>query len=242
VDDVWNARFGDASGWRFVLAGDLDVTSAADLVRSYLGTLEGSGTAERFVDREPPLPPAVVATEVHVGTGDRASVTRAYTVDIAAADLPTTNLLTDLLTSVLNSRLTAKLREELGASYSPTAQAYVQLTPTPTAELVLQVTGAPDGVAQLRDVLQHELDDLAANGPTDQESADAFAEVGRSYEYIDNDSIAVALLSRSDWPEAFTEYLADADTLAGLDDADLARFAGELLTPDRYRQVTVLPG
>ena len=65
--------------------------------------------------------------EVRAGTGDKGSLTLDWNTPVL--DLDTDSVYADLLTSVLNIRLTDHIREELGASYSPSAFVGVNTEP-----------------------------------------------------------------------------------------------------------------
>ena len=124
------AGFGGATGWRIVLAGDVDVEQATVLAWPYFGTLDTGTAPGHFVDRLPPFPDGSTRLEVHAGTGDKAALI--HTAEAEAADLATSEVLADLLASVLDTRLTDTVREALGASYSPSA--YVYVLPTPLSD------------------------------------------------------------------------------------------------------------
>jgi zinc protease len=72
----------------------------------------------------------------------------------------------DVLTSVLEHRLTDHIREQLGASYSPSASSSVNPDPDALVETYLNVTGDPTTIAQLSQIVVDDVADLRQNGPS----------------------------------------------------------------------------
>ncbi len=239
IDAVWQERFGNANGWRFVLSGDFDVEEATELARAYLGTLAGGGATETYADVEPKPPSEAVRSEVNVGTGDRANITQMSTVERALTRQD--QALADLLTSVLTSRLTETVREQLGASYSPYAGISLVLTPRTSMVLYVQVTGAPADMPEVERVLDEQLADIRASGPTQKEFDNAMEEIGRQYSFVSNDEIATVLMLQRTDEGAVDDYMSRGNVLNLLTIDDVGKLAAELLAPERAITVVVLP-
>ena len=114
-------------------------------------------------------------------------------------------------------------------------------TPRPTVNVELDVTGAPDDMPRLHEVIDEQLADLVANGPTASEWADAMAAVGHEYGYVDDPSIAWALAQLPLRAGVLDDYLDRSDTLDQLDRGDARRLAAELFGAGRYIEVVTLP-
>ena len=142
IERVWRDRFTNPGDWVFALSGDFDIDDATDLARRYFGTLNGVGTTETYKDFQADPPSTVVMREVRAGTGDKGSLTFDWNTPIP--DPETDSVYADVLTSVLNIRLTDHIREELGASYSPSAFVGINTEPDELIETYLNVTGDPD--------------------------------------------------------------------------------------------------
>src|SRR6185295_6459683 len=119
IEQVWRQRFTNPADWVFAVSGDFDLDSVTDLARRYFGTLGGSATTEQYKDFQIDPPSSVVTEDVHAGTGDKGSLTLDWSA--AVPDAETAGVYADVLTSVLSNRLTDHIREQLGASYSPSA-------------------------------------------------------------------------------------------------------------------------
>ncbi|MDH3190994.1 MAG: insulinase family protein, partial [Acidimicrobiia bacterium] len=233
-------RFADASDFVFAFAGDFQAEELENLASRYLGTLPSAGVTEPAGTGQPSAPDGVVYAVVDSGGGELGALVFQFT-----QETPITNelrLTLTLLESVLNQRLTALLREELGATYSPFVAASVQTQPLELVEVLVQVTGDPDGLQRIADALEADLADLAAIGPTADQFAIAVEQTTRDYELIDNQF----------WLDTMTTYVSNSDldpddvadripdTLA-LTRADLRSLARQLLRLDDYIRIDLVP-
>lgn len=241
VERVWRDRFGDPSDWVFVLAGDVDVDRVVELAGRYLATLPGTGATERWIDLDRPAPAGVVREVVHAGTGDSSSATLLFTSPVPAVD-GALRATADVVDEVVNTRLTDVVRERLGESYSPFAVTSISSDPGPVIETYVQVTGSPDRVEAVGDLVAAELADLAASGPTGRELDGALAVVGERYGFVSNDSYVTELLNDAVWPgRPLDGYLDQPRRLATVDAEAVRRFVAAHLPATSYVQVTVLP-
>jgi zinc protease len=241
VERVWRARFGDASDWVFVFAGDFDVDEVIDLANSYFGTLPGSGTTEAWIDVEDPPPPGIARAEVVAGTGDTATVALLFTSPIDDIDARL-RVTADVATEVIQARLTDVVREELGESYSPSSVSYVTTDPDPVIETFVFVTGSPDRVGSIADLVVAELDDLGTNGPSDQEFFNAFAQVEEALNFVNNASFVQELLDDAIYPERdLDDYRFEFAELDAVTADVVQEYVDAHMPPDQYIQVTVVP-
>lgn len=241
VERVWRSRVADAGDWVFVLAGDLDMDLLADLASRYIGTLPGTGAVERWVDVSPPAPEAVTPVQVRAGTGETAALTLQFTseVDEVTGVLRAT---TDVVNEVIAERLTDVIRERLGESYSPSAYVYVANDPTVEVDTYVYVTGSPDRIAAVAELVIAELADLAAEGPTEQEFTAAFAQVDEAYGFVDNGSFVAELTNAAIWPDrSLGEYFEQFGALASVDAATVQSYIADHIRTDRFVEVTVVP-
>ena len=241
IERVWRDRYGDASDWVFVFAGDIDIDAVTDLASSYLGTLPGSGATESWIDVEDPPPAGVAAAEVAAGTGDTASVTMLFTspVDDIDAELRVT---ADVATELIRARLTDVIREELGESYSPSAVSYITTDPDPAVETYVYVTGSPGRVGSIADLVVAELDELGTDGPSDQEFFNAFAQVEEALNFVNNGSFVQELLDAELHPaRELDDYIFEYPELQSITAGRVRSYIDTHMSPDRYIEVTVVP-
>jgi len=241
VERVWRDRFGDAGDWVFAFAGDVDLDEVRDLAARYIGTLPGDATPEQFVDLGAAPPAGVVKSVVQAGTGDSSSLTLLFTSPLADVD-GLLRATTDIAGEVITSRLTDVIRERLGESYSPFATTYITSDPVPTLETYVQVTGAPDRVESVGDLVVAELADLAANGPTEREFSNAFAQVDERYQFVNNQSFLQEMVDPYLWPQRDLDDYFDAFAALGdVDAAGVLQYIAAHIPADHYIQVAVLP-
>ncbi len=236
---LWRQRFGTAGDWVFVFSGDFDPDTLVGLARRYVGSLPGGGAVEEWTDLQPDPPATAVISEVAAGTGEQAGIQLLYTgtSDGGIGDV----VLADALSIIASSRLVDHVREELGATYSPSAYVAVVTEPDIAVETFVEVSGDPDGIDRLSEVVRQDLAELQTDGPTDDDLAEAVAELGHDYQLFDNASLVELLLDAADSTTAIAEYLSRPQLLDDLTTASVAEFARRALPVDRYVEVRIRP-
>jgi zinc protease len=241
VERVWRDRYGDASDWVFAFAGDFDMDELFDLAASYIGTLPGDGTVEQWVDVEDPPPAGVVRNEVQAGTGKTSSLSMLFTTPVDSVD-GALRANTDVVTEVLTTRLTNVIREQLGESYSPFAVAFITNDPGAIVQTYMKITGAPDRIVSVGDLVAGELADLAANGPTDREFDGAHAQVEEAYQFVDNNSFLEEMINDAIWPDReLQDYFDEFAALGDVTKDTVRQYIADHVPTDQYIQVAVLP-
>lgn len=238
--ELQRERFADASDFVFAFAGDFAAEEIEDLASRYLGTLPGGGEGETPGTGQPAAPDGVVYEVVDSGDGELGAIFYQFTQEIELTS--EVRIVVPVLESILNQRLTALLREELGATYSPAVAVAVQDEPIELIEVIVNVSGDPDGLQTIADALEADLADLAGNGPTADELAIAQEQTVRNYELIGNRF----------WLDLMTRYVLNPDldpqevadripgTLA-LTRSDVRALARSLLRFDDYIRVDLVP-
>jgi zinc protease len=241
IERVWTDLYGDADDWVFVFVGDADVDTIFELAAAYLGTLPSSGNAEMPIDVEDPPPDDIARVTVEAGTGDTASVVLLFTspIDDITARLRATK---DVTTNLLSARLTDVIREQLGESYSPFVFSQIVTDPDPVIETYVRVTGSPDRVEAIADLVVGQFTDIATNGVPDDEFANAFAQVEEAYGFINNFQIGHEVLEDAVDPfRELDDYLFEFAELPNVTERRVQLFVVEHLPSDQYVQVTVRP-
>ncbi len=240
VERVWNDRFGNAADWVFVFSGDIDFETATDLAGSYLGSLPAA-EPERWIDVEDPPPAGIVQAGVEAGTGDTASLTLLFT-GVAVDSDSKLRVTADVATEVIDARLTDVIREQNGDSYSPFAVSYLTTDPDPVIETYISVTGSPDRIEAVADLVVTELADLTANGPSDQEFFNAFAQVEEAYNFVNNGEFITELLNDAIDPALdLDDYLFESAELNSVSADSVRRYLDTHVPAEQYIQVVVTP-
>jgi len=240
VERVWRNRYGNAADWVFVFSGDFDLDDAIDLAGSYLGTLPAT-EPEQWIDVEDPPPPGIVRVTSQAGTGDTASVTLLFTSPIRSVDAQL-RVNADVVTEVINARLTDVIRERNGDSYSPYAVSHINTDPDPAIETYISVTGSPDRIEAVADLVVAELADLGADGPSEQEFFNAYAQVEEAYDFVNNGDFITELLDDAIHPALdLDEYLFEYGELSSVSASTTRTYLADHVRADQYIQVVVVP-
>jgi zinc protease len=237
---VWRDRFGDAGDWVFAFSGDFDEDTLVDLARRYVGTLPATGRSEGWVDVESPPPAGIIERTIEAGTGARGALNVLYTVPVDTID-PTDVAAAEVVTQLLSTRLTDNIREELGESYSPFAVVAIYGDPEPVVETYVSVTGAPDRIGAIAQIVQDDVGALRAD-VSEGEFDTAVAQVRLDIELFADPQLIDEILSAEVEGLVTLEDFADhGDTLRRLTIDDVRTFIADYLPADRYIEISVLP-
>ncbi len=146
-----------------------------------------------------------------------------------------------MLTSVLNIRLTDHIREQLGASYSPSAYVAIHTEPDALVESYLNVTGDPAAIPQISEIVIDDVTALRTIGPTREELGAAIAELTETYSYFDNQTIGDLLARADNAPELITRFRDRSAVLEDVTAFTLQRFITRVMPLDRYIEVRTVP-
>ncbi|MEJ7801594.1 MAG: insulinase family protein, partial [Ilumatobacter sp.] len=238
VERVWTDRHADAGDWTFVIGGDFDVQTVTDLSAAYFATLPATGAAEGFVDLDIPLPTEPTRVAVEAGSGDTATVTMLFSAPASGAYVED-RVEADIAGEVLSARLTMVVREELGDSYSPFAVSYVTPDPDPLVETYVRISGSPDRVDAIADVVLDEFADLAAGGMSADEFDRAFALIAERYNFVDNDRFLDGIAEGRVFPESGIDSFLDRfERLDNVGRDEITAFIAGHVPLDRFVQVT----
>ena len=179
---------------------------------------------------------------MQAGTGETASITLLFTSPVDTVD-GALRASTDVVTEVLNTRLTDVVREQLGESYSPSAYSYIRNDPDPVVETYVYVTGAPDRIDAVGDLVDRRVRRPRCER-SDRPRVRRRARPGpaRTTASSDNETFIEELVNDAIWPsrsidEYFDEYVALDDVTAGTVQAFIARH----VPADHYVSVSVVP-
>jgi zinc protease len=183
----YKGRFADAANFTFVFVGSFTPDQIKPLVETYLASLPARRDGETFRDVGITAPRGVIERTVQKGIAPRAEVSILFSGPFQYDD--GTRLALRTMVMLLQSRLNEAIREQLGGTYSITAQSEATKFPRPEYRVRIQWTCdparvdslvqrvfeeiafvkatllTPDRVARVRDALLKELeDDSQENG------------------------------------------------------------------------------
>ncbi len=239
----YKARFADAGNFTFVFVGSFTLETIRPLVETYIASLPSTGSRERWRDIGVPLPTGIIERTVRKGIAPKSEVSIVFSGPFVDDDANRLALRTVVL--LLQSRLNDAIREELGGTYSITAESVVSKFPKPEYRVQINWTSDParvdslvlrvfeeigfvrntllseNQVARVRDVLVRELD------RNSEDNGYLLNQIARRYE--DDD---VANLVKINQQPA---------EIAALTGTSIQRAASRYLDVTNYVKVTLMP-
>jgi len=238
----YKARFADADNFTFVFVGSFTSDTIRPLVETYLASLPATHAHETWRDLGI-TPPGIVEKTVEKGIAPKSEVALVFSGPFEYDDPHTLALRT--MTRVLESRLFDTIRQELGGTYSITADPDIEKFPRPqyvvrinwtcdpaqTDALVRRVfdeiaslKARPLSATQMAFIHESLLRDFERNS---QDNGYFLSEIARRYKNGD----AANLAAISNAPERIKMLTAD----------QLYRAAQTYLDTDRYVKVILMP-
>lgn len=242
IIDVANQRFGSADGWVFAFSGDFDPEQLTDLARRYIATVPGGRAVETAAPEEPPPPAGVVVSEAAGGQGDTANVSFLFTE--SASSSRRDDVVGQVVQEIVGNRLTDFIREELGDSYSPRAQLDLGSGDTPSTELYISVSTAPEQVEAVSESVIGQLQLLRTDGPTERELSNAITTVAEQLNFINNAQINDEVLDSLVDPAgnaSFMDFVNQAMFVPELTDELISDALNAWIDLDRYIEIRVVP-
>ena len=191
--DMYKSRLGSVDDLVVAVVGDIDAAVIERLARHYIGTLP-AGESDTYVNRRPPMPSGLVQRQVQVGEGESAVLEIYHEADMEVTPLGA--VAADVLTTALGERLFLVIREELGASYGAGAVVDGNTAPSQFFDSVVYASLDPSRYDEIYSTVLEILADVAANGLTTEEFAQARAILATDYAGVTNPHLLSALLSR----------------------------------------------
>ncbi|MCP3909506.1 MAG: insulinase family protein [Actinomycetia bacterium] len=181
---IYQDRLGGVDDFVVALAGDVDPEMVEYMARRYVGTLP-TVVPESWIVDDIPFPEGLTRRDVVLTADTSATGMLIYSESFRQVDAGD-EATAAVLTSIVNKRLFEGIREELGASYGGSGAVGVTRRPAERIELLISADADPERLAEVQDAILTELRDLAANGPSGQEMAEAHAVVTDDYAFHTN--------------------------------------------------------
>ncbi len=168
--DKWNlaaslafykARFADASRFTFVFAGSFTPDTIKPFVETYIASLPATHTRETWRDLGITAPTAVVEKTIEMGIAPKSQVAIVFAGPFEYDDGHRLALRT--MSLLLQSRLFDSIRQELGGTYSITANAGAAKFPRPEYSVRIEWTCDPARTAMLVQRVFEEIEALKAS-------------------------------------------------------------------------------
>jgi zinc protease len=237
----YKERFADASGFTFVFVGSFDLPAIKPLVEKYLGSLPSTYKHETWKDVGIRAPRGIVTKRVEKGIEPKSQAAIIFTGPFEWD--PMERIAMRAMTDMLEGALRLSLREQLGGTYSVGVTPNTSKIPRPEYSVEIEFGCAPDRTDALIKTVFKEIEDLKANGPSQQQINDAKTLMTREYET--NSKQNLYLRSQIAQKYAFGEPVEDVFTApqlySRLTAAMVQNAAKKYLDVNNYVQVTLFP-
>ena len=236
---IYRERFSDASNFKAVFIGKIDMDSLRPLLCQYLATLPSTHKAEKA--NKANVAQIVKTDEVvkftHKQTTPLANVTIFYTGNIAFN--PKNDLALDILTRVLQIAYTDSVREEKGGTYGVGVTCSLEKDDTPNAMLRISYKSDPTRYAELNPIIYKQLQNIATYGPvaTSMDKVKKYLRKQYAQMVITNDYWSYIIWHQLDNDTDFDkDYCKMVDSITS---KDIQTLASELLRQNNRLEVTM---
>ncbi len=237
---IYKERFGDATGFTFVLVGKFDLKTIKPLLATYLGGLKASGKPSTFKDVG--LRPAKsIRREVFKGTEQKSFIRMFWTGE--APYSTSEQLKVQALTEVLNIKLIEKLREDLAGIYGGGMYGTLNKYPYGHFSLGASLPCGPENVEKLIAATHEEIEKMKTNGPA-VEDLNKVKETWRQQHEVnlkENNFWARQLLQSVELGIDLKNVLSYEKEIAMLSPADVKDAANKYLDMKNYVQIVLNP-
>ncbi len=234
-------RFADASDFTFVVVGSFDVATMKPLVERYLGSLPSTGRKESWKDTGIRYAKGVVEKRVEKGIEPQS---RATVVFIGPFEYnQTERVAIRAMADVLQTRLRETLRENLGGTYSVSANAGYAQIPVREYSVNIAFTSAPERTEELVKAALEQVELLKTHGPTEKQVSDAKEKLLRDLEtnMKQNNYLVTQLSLKYQYSDDLSTFFGLADYYKKLTRESIQSSAKLYLNPANMVKVTLFP-
>ncbi|MDB5147503.1 MAG: insulinase family protein, partial [Mucilaginibacter sp.] len=238
---IYQERFGDASGFVFTFVGSFDNKTIIPLLEKYLGSLPASGSNQAAKDLGIQIPKGKIEKTIYKGTEPKATIELIWSGDFNYTQQDIVAL--DALKECLQIRLIERLREDESGVYAPAAFQSSTKLPNPYYRLGVYFGCDPKNVDKLIASAQNEIDKLKAQGPPQLNVDKWKAEALRVHESaLTNNKWWLSYLNgqkvNQEGIDGYRSYPANVNTITP---ALLQETAKKYLSGTNYIRVVMLP-
>lgn len=240
IFEIYRERFSDASNFKTVFIGKVDMAQLRPLLCQYLATLPSTHKAEK--SNKANVPQIVKKNEVvkfvHKQETPLANVSVFYTANVPFS--PKNDLVLDMLTRVLQIAYTDSVREEKGGTYGVGVSFNLEKEDNPNALLRISYKSDPKRYEELNPVIYKQLLNIADHGPVASSMDKVKKYLKKQYGQmaITNDYWSYVIWHQLDDDADFDkDYCKMVDNLTA---SDVQKMAKELLKQNHRVEVTML--
>ena len=199
--------FGDATGAKMTIVGDVDLETLKPLVEKYIGSLPTGKSASQWEKTDKGIVSGKVTDDYLVDmTTPQTTVVNVYSLETRYDERTAAAL--DIVQYILDMRYVTSLREEEGGTYGASTVTALQRRPAGKALIQTYFNCNPAKADLLRELAVKGITELANEGPTDEEFSQAILNLKKN--------LPENRISNNYWAnqiENWIDYAEDADTL-----------------------------
>ena len=199
--------FGDASGAKMTIVGDVDLETLKPLVEKYIGSLPTGKRASTWEKTDKGIVTGKASDDYLVDmTTPQTTVVNVYSLETRYDERTAVAL--DIVQYILDMRYVQSLREEEGGTYGASTATALQRRPVAKALIQTYFNCNPAKADLLRELAVKGITELASEGPTDEEFAQAILNLKKN--------LPESRISNNYWAnqiENWIDFAEDADTL-----------------------------
>lgn len=240
IFEIYRDRFSDASNFKTVFIGKVDMAQLRPLLCQYLATLPSTHKAEK--SNKANVPQIVKKNEVvkfvHKQETPLANVSVFYTANVPFS--PKNDLVLDMLTRVFQIAYTDSVREEKGGTYGVGVSFNLEKEDNPNALLRISYKSDPKRYEELNPVIYKQLLNIADHGPVASSMDKVKKYLKKQYGQmaITNDYWSYVIWHQLDDDADFDkDYCKMVDNLTA---SDVQKMVKELLKQNHRVEVTML--
>ena len=237
---IYKERFSDASGFKTVFIGNVDLATLRPLLCQYLASLPATYKHEKVNEKN--LVPLVKTNKVvkfeKPQTTPLAEVTVFYNANIPFS--PKNDLTLDILSRVLRIAYTDSVREEKGGTYGVGVDFSLEKDEDPNSFLRISYKADPQRYDELNPIIYKQLQNIAEKGPeaSSMDKVKKYLKKQYGQAVITNDYWSYVI-----WHQLDDNIDFDKDYLKMVDEAtpaDVQQMAKTLLQQNHRVEVTML--
>ncbi len=238
---IYKERFADASNFKFVFVGNIEMDKFKPLVEKYIASLPASGSNETYKDINLSPRKGKISENVYVGVDDKSQVNIILSGDYEY-DLESNGLM-NAIAGILSNKMIETLREEMGGVYGAGANASISGYPDPQFSFSISFPCKPENVEALTQAALNELEKIKNGDFSDEDLQKIITARKQNFEE--------SIKQNGFWSNAMGSYLKNGDEfeeiLKGNERADaitkeaIVAAANKYLTKENIITVTKLP-
>ncbi|MBR5700131.1 MAG: insulinase family protein [Bacteroidales bacterium] len=198
LERVYKSLFNDAAGVTAVFVGDINPETLKPLVEKYLGSLKKGKKASAWTDRHEDIVKGAVEKVAPLKMQTpKSTVCNIYSTGLKYSAANEVAL--DAAKYILDIRYVNSLREDEGGTYGAGVGTDLRKDPTDRALIQVYFDCKPALTEKLRALAKQGIEDLAANGPTEEEISAAKLNLEKK--------VPESRIRNNYWEDCLIEYL-----------------------------------